>query len=102
MTREERFGIGNRIDALLLDLLETLRRAGYLTATAKINALQHALGITDSIRFFLQIAWESKLIKTKHYENLAIGIEEIGRMTNGWRKGVVSKTPPEKGGERNG
>ncbi|HEX8946982.1 MAG TPA: four helix bundle protein [Candidatus Paceibacterota bacterium] len=101
MARDERFGIGGRIDALLLDLLETLRKASFANATSKLSLLGSALSTEDSLRFFLQIAWESKLIPNKHYEELAAAVEEIGRMTGGWRKGLLAKTPPKKGGERN-
>lgn len=100
MARDERFGIGGRIDALLLGLLETLRKASFANEGGKIALLGSAIGTEDSLRFFLQIAWESKLIADKQYEELAGSIEEIGRMTGGWRKGLLAKTPPKKGGER--
>lgn len=100
MARDERFGIGARIDALLLDLLETLRRANFADAAGKPSLLGNAIGTEDSLRFFLQIAWESKLIPGKQYEEMAGAVEEIGRMTGGWRKGLLAKTPPGKGGER--
>jgi hypothetical protein len=102
MVREERFGIGARIDTLLLDLLEALRRASYIDTANKPTILGTAVGILDSLRFFLQLAWEAKLIGNKSYEELAIAVEEIGRMTGGWRKGLLSKTPPASGGERTG
>jgi hypothetical protein len=93
MVRDERFGIGARIDALLLDVLETLRKASFVDTASKPALLGAAIGIADSLRFFLQIAWENKLIPNKQYEELAGAVEEIGRMTGGWRKGVLSKTP---------
>lgn len=104
MARDERFGIGARIDALLLDLLETLRKASFVDTASKPGLLGSAIGIADSLRFFLQIAWESKLIASKRYEELASAVEEIGRMTGGWRKGVLQKTPPngKEDGERKG
>jgi len=95
MARDERFGIGARIDALLLELLETLRKASFVETASKPVLLGTAIGIADSLRFFLQIAWESRLIPNKQYEDLAGAVEEIGRMTGGWRKGVLSKTPPK-------
>lgn len=94
MGRDERFGIGARIDSLLLDLLETLRKAGFAEVSSKQAILGSAIGIADSLRFFLQVAWESRLIANKQYEELASAVEEIGKMTGGWRKGVLSKTPP--------
>ena len=99
MGRDERFGIGSKIDALLIDLLETLRIATYAGQNDKLHLLVRTIGITDSLRFFLQIAWESKLIAAKQYEELAVHTEEVGRMIGGWRKGLLAKTPPS-GGER--
>lgn len=101
MGRDERFGIGSKIDALFLDLLETLRVATYAGGREKIPLLTRAVGITDSLRFFIQIAWEAKLIPNTQFEKIAIHIEGIGRMAGGWRKGLLAKTPPE-GGERKG
>lgn len=100
MARDERFGIGARIDILLLDLLETLRKASFVDTTSKPGVLGSAIGIADSLRFFLQIAWESKLIPTTQYGELAGAVEEIGRMTGGWRKGILNKTPLTRSGER--
>ena len=93
MARDERFGIGARIDALLLDLLEILRKASFVDTISKPGLLGSAIGIADSLRFFLQIAWESKLISTIQYGELANIVEEVGRMTGGWRKGILNKTP---------
>ena len=54
----------------------------------------------DNLKFFMQLAWESKLIPTEKYANLSKELEEIGRMLGGWRKGLVErqqqKTPTEK------
>ena len=80
-------------------MLEHLRVARYAYAGEKPTVLARALNAIDSIRFFIQVAWEAKLITNKHGEELALRIEEIGKMIGGWRKGILAKTPPQ-GGER--
>ena len=95
MSREERFGLGAKIDTLLLDLLEVLRLTTFSTAETKITLLTKAIVKTDSIRFFVQISWEAKLISTKQFEAISIHIEEVGRMLGAWRKGLLSKNPPQ-------
>lgn len=95
MSREERFGLGARVDNLLLDLLETLRRATFATNADKINILTHAIIKTDSIRFFVQTAWEAKLISTQQFELVSVPIEDVGKMIGGWRKGLLTKNPPQ-------
>lgn len=101
MARSERFGIGDRIDSLWLDLLDALRKATYATPTEKIASLDEALRRVDAVRFFLQVAWESKLMSQSHFISLGKDIEEIGRMVGGWKKGILAKTPaPNGAGER--
>ena len=94
MARTERFGIGGRIDFLCLELLESLRKAAYARAQDKVGFLSEAILKADALRFFLQLAWETALITNKQYIPLAQEVEEVGRMTGGWRKGLLTKTPP--------
>jgi hypothetical protein len=100
MARTERFGIGSKIDSLCLELLEELRKAVYASAQDKIRLLSEAIAKVDALRFFLQLAWESGLITNKQYIPLGKEIEEVGRMIGGWKKGLLTKTPPRIGGER--
>lgn len=94
MARSERFGIGDRIDSLWLDLLDSLRKAAYAPVNEKLGALENASRMVDAVRFFTQIAWESKLMAQSHFISLAKDIEEIGRMVGGWKRGIQTKTPP--------
>jgi hypothetical protein len=99
MARSERFGIGDRLDRLWLDLLDAVRKAAYATPIEKIPALNTALREIDAVRFFLQIAWESGLMAQSHFISLASDIEEIGRMVGGWKRGLIAKTSPPQGGD---
>lgn len=56
--RTEHFGIGMKVDALFLDLLELLRKATYASISQKAAILEECMGKTDSLRFFIQIIWE--------------------------------------------
>ena len=47
----------------------------------------------DVLKFFIQIAWENKLIPEDKYIILSEQLHEIGRMLGGWKKGLQSKTP---------
>lgn len=100
MARDERFGLGKRIDELFLNALEHLREASYATGNTKLNLLGKVLQNTDLLRFFLQLAWEGNVLEQKHYLLLATNVESLGKMVGGWRKGLLAKTPPKEGGER--
>ena len=94
--------MGDRIDVLWLDLLDSLRKAAYASTNQKLSALEEATRAVDAVRFFIQIAWESGLMAQSHFILLAKDIEEIGRMVGGWRRGIIAKTPPrlQRGGGR--
>lgn len=55
--------------------------------------LGKALTRLDTIKFFIQLAWENKLIPNEHYITLSEKFEEIGKMLGGWEKGLKKKTP---------
>lgn len=88
----ERLGLGHKIDCLFLELLDTLRKASFSPINSKIPLLDSSLTIIDSLRFFVQLCWEVKLLPTKQYSIIGQGIENIGRMTGGWRKSLLAKT----------
>ena len=94
MARSERFGIGDRIDKLWLELLDSLRKAAFAPLDKKVLALDAVIRVIDAVRFFIQIAWESGLMAESHFISLGKDIEEIGRMVGGWRKGILEKNPP--------
>jgi hypothetical protein len=95
MPRTERFGIGLKIENLFLDLLELLRKATYTSARQKTPILEIAITKTDGLRFFLQIAWETKLIPNEQFIILGQEIESIGRNINAWKTGILAKNSPK-------
>jgi hypothetical protein len=90
--RTARFGIGNKIDELFLDLLELLRKTAYTPINKKLILLEMASDKIDSLRFFFQLLWEAKLVSNKQYISLGAEIENIGRIIGGWKRGLISKT----------
>jgi hypothetical protein len=89
----ERFGIGNKIEQNFLDTLELTFCLSYLSPEHKIPLLNKAITKLDIVKFFCQLAWESKLLSTDKYSDLLSQLEEIGRQLGGWKKGLQSKTP---------
>lgn len=100
MPRTERFGIGSKIDFLFLESLEIIRKAAFSEINQKIGLLEVVLDKIDSLRFFIQIAWEAHLIPNNQFISLGGNIENIGKMLGGWRKGLIIKTSAIKTEER--
>jgi hypothetical protein len=83
-------------------VLELTFASIYLASEQKILMLSRTIAKLDNLKFFMQLAWESKLIPTDKYATLSKSLEEIGKMLGGWRKGlqeklvVKQKTPAQK------
>ncbi len=60
----------------------------YLPPEPKVLMLGKTISKLDTLKFFCQLAWESRLIPTDKYSLLSEKLEEIGRMLGGWRKGL--------------
>ncbi len=88
----ERFGIGQKIEHLFLDVLELTFVSIYLITEQKTLMLSRTIAKLDNLKFFIQLAWESKLIPTEKYALLSENLEEIGRQLGGWKKGLQKKT----------
>jgi hypothetical protein len=98
--KTERYGLGRKIDFLFLEILELNFTATYLPVEQKIIELGKVISRLDILKFFVQLAWESKLIPTEKYTMLSQKLEEIGRMLGGWRRGLLKKNPAEPAGEK--
>ncbi len=97
----ERFGIGNRIEQSFLDVLELTFASVYLVSEQKILFLSKTISKLDNLKFFMQLAWESKLVPNEKYIKVSLDLDEIGKMLGGWRKGLQEnlkqKTPVNTG-----
>ncbi|MFA6534522.1 MAG: four helix bundle protein [Patescibacteria group bacterium] len=89
----ERFGLGQKIDSVFLNLLELTYATSYLPPEQKIVGLGKVIPRLDILKFFIQLAWENKCIHTDKYTELSQKLDEIGRMLGGWKKGLLQKTP---------
>ncbi len=94
--RTERFSLGQKISQTFIEILELTFIASYLSPEQKIVLLAKASSRLDILKFFIQLAWESKLIPTEKYAEFSKKLEEIGRMIGGWRKGLLQKKTPTR------
>lgn len=82
--RSYRFSMGDRITARALDILEALAAAAY--AQDKRAPLEEANRAINSLRLLLRLAVDLRLLSNDSQEFAATRLEEVGRMTGGWRK----------------
>jgi len=97
-----RFTIGARIEDKFLNLLELSYASYFSEKDKKKELLSECIFTIDILKFLVSTAWEGKFVSNKHYEQVALKLDEIGKMFWGWKKSLDNpqKTPPNKAGKR--
>jgi uncharacterized ubiquitin-like protein YukD len=91
--KRQRYTLGDRIGNRFLDLIETAYLAYFCPREQKAEKIDHCIIITDTLKFLISIAWEGKLVSDTHFENIAVKLDEIGKMFGGWKRSLDN---PEK------
>jgi hypothetical protein len=90
----DRYTLGAQIDAIFLSLLELIFRGLFAhDKFEKLSVVSQSIGKCDLLKFFLQIAWEGKVLDHTVYGGLILRLDEVGRMLGGWKKNLQEKTP---------
>lgn len=80
--------MGARIENKFLDLLELSYIAYFIQREEKSQKISECIFTLDILKFLLTIAWEGKFLSHKQYEELAVKLDEIGKMFWGWKKSM--------------
>lgn len=83
-----RFTIGARIENKFLDLIEAAYISYFSEKEKKVEKISECIFILDILKFLISTAWEGKFISHKHYEDMAVRFDEIGKMLWGWKKSL--------------
>ncbi len=92
LPKTQKYSLGNKIDTLLIEILETTAAAGFLQKEEKIPWVKISIRKLDTLKILLLILWESGGLLDKRYVSLSIPLDEAGRMLGGWL-GQLTKTP---------
>lgn len=112
MAKGSRYTIGARIENKFIDLLELSYIAyftpleagcpkttevspsagrlitGLTSKEKKEEKISECILVLDTLKFLISIAWEGKIISNKQYEDIAMKLEEVGKMFGGWRNSL--------------
>ena len=80
--RSQKFLLADRIEGLLLDILERLIEAAY--SRNKESALRSANLQLEKLRYLVRLSKDLKLINLKSYEFSARALEATGISIGGW------------------
>jgi len=79
----------------LVEIIEAIAIASFLSPTEKQPWVKLAIRKTDTLKIFLIILWETKSLDTKKYISLSEKIDEIGRMLGGWNGQLTKQNSPK-------
>jgi len=84
--RAHRFGLGERVQRLMLDFQDSLVEAGKSKAEARRASLQRADIQLEQLRGWIRISRELDLFTVSQYEHVSRAVSEVGRLLGGWIK----------------
>jgi four helix bundle protein len=84
--KKDKYTLGNKCEMYILSVLELLIAAGSASKNEKIGFIRKANIKFDTLKIFLRLGNEIKMLDDKKYLVLQKQIQEIGRMIGGWQK----------------
>lgn len=92
--KAHRYTLAQRIDAILIEMMEAVADAGFLSCQEKLPYVRLAIRKMDTVKILLAVLWESKSLETKRYAAVSRPLEEVGRMLGGWHGQIVKQNAP--------
>lgn len=94
LPKSHRYSLGQRIDTLLVETIESVSVASFLVREEKIPYVKVAIRKMDTSKILLMILWEAKSIDNAKYIALSEPLDEIGRMLGGWNGQLQKQNSP--------
>ena len=86
--------MGNRIDKIFIELIETTATASFLTKEEKLPYVRIAVRKLDLLKILLLVSWETKSLDNKKYIALSLPLDEVGKMLGGWMGQLTKQNSP--------
>lgn len=90
--KTNKYSIGLKIDNLFLETIENISMAVFLSKEKKIPYVKKAIMKLDSIKIFLEIAWEINSLNKNKYIRISETLLEPGKMLGGWYNQLIKQT----------
>lgn len=95
-----KYSLGQKIDTLLIEVVESVASASFLSKDEKRPYVRLAIRKMDTFKILLMVLWETKSLDNKKYIALSVKTDEIGRMLGGWNGHLSKQNSPKKEGEK--
>lgn len=94
MPKQDRFGLWEKIENLVLEILMALIEAGWTPRQQKLPWLETARLKVETAKHLIRIANECKIIEDTLYLELQNQLQEISKMANGWLRYTKTQKEP--------
>ena len=84
LPKTQRYSLGNRIDKIFVELIETTATASFLPKEEKLSYIRVAIRKLDILKILLLVIWETKSLDNKKFIALSLPLDEVGKMLGGW------------------
>lgn len=95
-TKETKYTLGEKIDALLVESIEAILTASFLSKEQKRPFVHRAIIKLDTAKVFLRVAWELQSLDHTKYATLSAPLEEVGRQLGGWHNQLIKQNSTDK------
>ena len=92
LPKTHRYSLGQKVDTLLVETIEAVATAAFLSKEEKLPYVRYATRKLDTLKILLLILWENQSLENKKYLALSENLNEIGRMLGGWQGQLQKKT----------
>ncbi|MBI3231627.1 MAG: four helix bundle protein [Candidatus Doudnabacteria bacterium] len=88
-----KYSLAEKINVLFTDVIELALTAGFTSRDHKALLIQKASIKLDTLKYFLQMAWELKALNNKQFAEISTSLVEAGKMLGGWQRQLTKQTP---------
>lgn len=92
--KTSRYSLGDKIDTLFTEIIESTSTAIFLNKEEKIPYVRKSIVKLDTLKIFLKIAWEIDALDKKKYIAISSPLLEIGKMLGGWHGQLKKQNSP--------
>lgn len=86
-----RYSLGITIEKLFSELLALISEAQFSAKEERLPLIGRAITKNDQLKFTILALWELDGISEVHFTELAVRLEEVGRMLYGWKQKIISE-----------
>ncbi len=91
-----KYSLGENINKLFIEAIEMTVYAGFLPKGEKLPYVKISVRKVDTIKVFIQTAWEIKILDDKKYITLSEKLNETGKMLGGWHNNLIKENSSTK------